>query len=157
MLARQKRVIESYVQVRAFLAAYPATGPLTYAGPSEVLDDVMKRLREYAGDQLRGRQLSVGELRRQEQLIQQLTDRHMRPIVTIARAQIEADSDVRLPEALKMPRAGIGVTRFLQACDAMIGAAKLFEATFVSNGLAPDFLAQFGAAKYELEATLGAR
>jgi hypothetical protein len=157
MYAKQQRVIESYVRVRAFLEAHPVTGPMSYAGPKEVLDEAVRRLREYAGDQVSGRQLNRAELRRQEQLIKRVMDRQMRPIVTIARAQIEPESDVRLPEALKMPRDGIGVTKFLQACDGMIAAAKPFEATFVANGLPVDFLAQFIAAKGELEAVLGTR
>ena len=157
MLAKQERVIESFVRVRAFLDVHPVTGPVGYAGPNEVLEAVVRRLREYAGDQLSGRQLNRAELLKQEQSIKRLVDRHMRPIVTIARAQIEPDSDVRLPEALKMPRAGIGVTKVLQACDAMIVAAKAFEATFVANGLPVDFLAQFTAARADLEGVLGTR
>lgn len=157
MIVKQKQTLEAFVRVRAFLEEHPLTGPLSYTGARETLDEVVSRLREYAGAQITGRELSRAELRRQEQLIQQLRDRHMRPIVTIARAQIEPESDVRMPAAIRMPRAGIGVTRFLQACDGMIEGARPFEAAFVANGLPADFLARFTAARSELERTLGGR
>jgi len=155
--AKQKQVIESFVRVQAFLGANPAPAPATYAGPAEVLDEAVRQLRSFAGDQVYGRQFSAAELRRQEQLMQRIVDRHMRPIVTIARAQIDAGSDVRLPEALKLPRSGIGVTKLLAAAQAMIEGARQFEALFVTNGRPADFIAQFVAATAELEQVLGAR
>lgn len=146
MYAKQKQVIESFVRVQAFLAAHPAPAPATYAGPAEVLDDAVRQLRTYAGDQVYGRQLSAAEVRRQHQVMKRLVDRHMRPIVTIARAQHGSDPDVRLPEALKLPRSGIGVMKLLAAAEAMIKAAREFEPTFVAAGRPADFLAQFEAA-----------
>jgi len=86
--AKQKQVIESFVRVQAFLRANPAPAPATYAGPAEVLDEPVRQLRSYAGDQVYGQQFSAAELRRQEQVMQRIVDRHIRPIVTIARAQI---------------------------------------------------------------------
>ncbi len=157
MKSNQKQNVEAFVRVRAFLEANPVTGPLSYAGPRETLEEVVRRLREYAGAQVTGRELSSAELRLQEQLIQRLIDRHMRPIVAIARAQIEPESDVRMPAAIRMPRAGARATRILQACDGMIEAARAFEAAFVANGLPADFLARFTTARNELEGVLGGR
>lgn len=157
MKVKQKQVLESLVRIQAFLEAHPVTGPLTYAGARETLDEVVRRLREFAGAQVTGRQLSSAELRRQRQLVQQLVDRHIRPVVAIARAQIEPDSDVRMPAAIRMPRAAGGITKFLQDCDGLIEAARPFEAAFVAHGLPADFLARLAAARTELERVLGAR
>ena len=157
MYTQQKQNLESFVRVRSFTDSHPVTGPLSYAGPREILDEVIRRLREHAGAQISGRELSRGESRRQRQLVRQIISRHMRPIVAIAHAQIEPDSDVRLPASLRMPRAGIGVTKILQASDGMIVAARPFEPVFVANGLPADFLARFTAARNELEAALGGR
>lgn len=157
MYAKQKQVIESFVRVQAFLAAHPAPAPATYAGPAEILDDAVRQLRTYAGDQVYGRQLSTAEVRRQQQAMKRLVDRHMRPIVTIARAQHEADPDVRLPEALKLPRSGLGVVKLLAAAEAMVKAARGFEATFVSNGRPADFIAQFEGAIAGLNDVLSVR
>lgn len=156
MIAQQKQRLEAFVRVQAFLGRHPVSGPLGYTGARETLDDVVRRLNEYAAAQITGRALSRGELRRQKQLIKQLIDRHMRPIVTVARAQIEPESDVRMP-AMRMPRSGVGVTKLLHACDGMIEAARRFEATFVANGLPADFLTRITAARNELENGLGDR
>lgn len=157
MMLKQKQTLEAFVRVLAFTDAHPVTGPLGYTAARATLDEVVRRLREHAGAQVSGRELSRGELRRQRQLARQLVDRHMRPIVTIARAQIEPESDVRMPAAIRMPRAGLGVTKLLQACDGMIEAAGPFEAAFVANGLPADFLARFTSARDELEGGLGSR
>lgn len=157
MIVKQKQNLESFVRVLAFLDEHPVDGPLGYTGPRATLDEAVRRLREHAGEQVTGRQLSRGELRRQKQLIKQLFDRHIRPIVTVARAQIEPDSDVRMPAAIRMPRANLGATKFLQQCDGIIEAARPFEAVFVANGLPADFLAQFTSVRDELERGLSGR
>ncbi len=64
MYATQKQVLESFVRVRAFLEAHPATGPLRYADAPATLDDARRRIRAYAGLQVSGRALSRAELRR---------------------------------------------------------------------------------------------
>ena len=157
MIAKQKQMLESFVRVRAFVEAHPVAGPLSYGGAPETLDEVVPRLREYAGAQITGQALSRAEIRLQAKLVQQLVDRHMRPIAAIARAQIEPESDVRMPAAIRMPRTGVGVTKMLQACDGMIAAARPFEAAFVANGLPADFLARFSSARNALESMLGGR
>ena len=156
MKQMEKQVIESFVRVRSFVDTHPVTGPLSYAGAVATLDDAIRRIRELAGAQVTGAVLSRGEVRLQRQLVRQLIDRHMRPIVAIAGAQIEPQSDVRIPAALRMPRTA-GVTRILQAADGMIEAARPFEATFVANGLPADFLARFTEARNALATVLGGR
>ena len=153
----QKQVMDSYIRVRAFLDAHPATGRLTYASSREMLDDVIRRLRAYAGAQLSGRELSRAEVRRQADQVALLLDHHMRPIVTIARSQIEPNSDKGLPAALRMPKVPIGPTKLFAACDGMLEAARQFEALFIANGLPQDFLAQFAAARDELERVASVR
>lgn len=157
MFATQKQVIESFVRVRAFLEAHPVTGELTYRGVQETLDEVIDRFWVHAGTQISGQALARAELRRRERLITRLRDRHMRPIVTIARAQVEPHSEVRLPVAVRMPKVRIGVTKMLQACDGMMGAARAFEAVLIENGLPSDFLSRFKSDRDELELTFARR
>jgi hypothetical protein len=156
MIAQQKQKLQAFVRVQAFVGAHPVVGPLSYTGARETLDDVVRRLNEYAAAQITGRELSRGELRRQRQLTRQLIDRHMRPIVTVARAQVEPESDVRMA-AMRMPNSGIGVTKLLHACDSMIEAARRYEAVFVASGLPADFLARITTARNDLENGLGDR
>lgn len=157
MLQQQKQSLESLVRVRAFMGRHPVTGPLTYGDAGTILDEVIQRCRELAGAQLTGKELSRGEARRQRQLVGQLLDEHVRPLVAIARAQVEPLADGRLPTTIRMPRAGSGVTKMLQACDGLIEAARPFESTFITLGLPADFLARFTAARHELATMLGGR
>ncbi|MBL8996262.1 MAG: hypothetical protein JNL44_03005 [Gemmatimonadetes bacterium] len=157
MYARQKQVLESFVRVRTFLEDYPATGWLTYSGARETLDEVLQRAFAHAGTQVSGPALHRGESSRQRHLMGRIRDRHMRPIVTIARAQIEPGSDVGLPVALRMPKVRLGVTLLLQACDGMMAAAVPFAEALIAHGLPSDFLARFEEAREELDRTRSRR
>jgi hypothetical protein len=153
----QKQVMDSFVRVRSFVETHPTTGALSDTHARAMLDDVLQRLRTYAGAQVSGRALSRAEVKRQRDQVGVILDRHMRPIVTIARAQIAPASDVGLPAALRMPKLPIGPTKVLAACDGMIEAARQFEAVFIANGLPEDFLAQFVSARDALERVMGDR
>ncbi len=157
MNRKQKQVMDSLVRVRAFLDAYPMTGSLSSASAREMLDDVVQRLRSYAGAQHSGRDGSRMELKRQEDQIALLLDEYIRPIVMIARAQIELGSDVGLPAGLRMPKLPLGPTKLIAVCDGMIEAARPHEKVFVANGLSADFLAQFASARDTLERVMGGR
>jgi hypothetical protein len=147
MIARQKQVLDSFVRVLAFLDAHPAPGAPGYDHARTTLDEVLERLRAHAGAQVSGRELSRAEVQRQADQIALLFDRHIRPIVTIARSQITPESDVGLPAALRMPKQPIGPTKVLAVCDGMIEAARQFDGVFLASGLPEDFLAQFAAAR----------
>ena len=157
MITKQFQNMESFIRVGDFLEQHPVTGPLTYAGPREVLADVVRRLNEYSGAQQSGRALSRAETLAQARLVQRIVQRHMRPIVAIARRQLDAEAEVQLPSSLRLPKPGARALRVLQACNGMIEAVRPYEALFVARGLPADFLAQFIAARDELAAALGGR
>ncbi len=94
---KQKQVMEAFLRVRTFLDEHPAPDALPYTSARGMLDDVLQRVPGLAGTHYRGRTLSRAEVQRQRDQIAQLLDQHIRPIVTIARARIEPDSDVGLP------------------------------------------------------------
>jgi hypothetical protein len=154
---RQKQVLDAFDRVRAFVGEHPVEGTPSYGGAVATLDEVVPQLREYAGLELAGHQLRQVESRRQAEMIARIRTDHLRTIVGIAKTQIEPDAEKRLPAAFRMPSVNIRATRMLQVCDAMVEAAKPFEAQFVSAGLAPDFLAQLQAARDELAAALHGR
>ena len=157
MIARQKQLLETFVRVQAFAAAHPVTGPLSYGTAPETLGEVVPRIREHASMQLTGRARSRAERHVQAKLVKQLLVRHMRPIAAIARAQFGSDINERMPVAIQMPPAGLGVTKVLQACDSMITAARPFEAVFIANGLPADFLARCIAVRDGIEGMLSDR
>ena len=86
MNQRQQQLMDSLVRVRAFLDAHPLAGMVNASSARQMLDEVEQRVRACAGAQHTGRDSSRMELRRQEDLIAQLLDQFIRPIVTIARA-----------------------------------------------------------------------
>ena len=151
METRQRQVLDAFERVRTFLDEHPASGVLTYASAQEMLDDVITRLRALASTQYRGRAESRAETRRQADQVELLVDQHIRPIVTIARAQIEPTSDVGLPAGLRMPKLPLNASQLLTVCDAMMEAARTNEAVFIANGLPADFLAQFASARRVLD------
>lgn len=153
MYAKQKQTLDSFVRIRAFTEAHPATGLLTYGRALEMFDDAHEQCRRHAATQVSGRALSRGAQRQERELVARIMDRHMRPIVTIALAQVDPDSDVRLPAAFRMPKASLGATKMLARCDAMIEMAGEFEAVMIEEGLPADFVAQFAAARAELAAS----
>jgi hypothetical protein len=155
--AIQKQVFESFVRVRAFLEAHPATGALTYRGAQEALYEALDRIWEHASTQGSGLAMGHAELRYQRQLMTRIRNRHMRPIVTIARAQIEPGSDVRASASFRMPKVRLGPTRMLAACDSMMEVARTFEDLLIESGLPSDYLARYQSDRDELQQTLARR
>ena len=154
---KQKERVNSFDRVRAFAAEHPVEGTPSYGTAVGTLDDVVPRIRAYAGVAVAGRQIRQVETRRQAEMIARIRIQHLRPIVVIARTQLEPDGEKRLPAAFRMPPVNIRATRMLQVCDSVLEAAKPFEAQFVANGLAPDFLAQLLGARDELADALHTR
>ncbi len=152
MFATQKQVIDSLVRIRAFIEAHPARGRLTYRGALEMFDDAFEEIRRCASTQLSGRMLGRASQRRQVDLVAQLRDVHMRPIVTIARAHLEFTADAGLSAAFRLPRGSMSLATMLQHCDGMIAMARRFESLFVAQGLPDDFLAEFVRAREALVA-----
>lgn len=152
-----KQLMDTLVRVRSFTDANPVQGSPSFASARAMLDDVVQRLRDHAQAQVTGQELRRAEVKRQKEQMSVLIDHHIRPIVAIARSQIAPQSDVGLPTALRMPRLPLSPTKMLAACDGMVEAARAFEAVFVANGLAPDFLAQLTAARDTLERVMGGK
>ena len=157
METRQRQVVEAFQRVRTFLDEHPAKGTLSYTSALAMLDDVIEKVRSLASMEYRGREVSRAETRRQAEQLQVLVDEHIRPIVTIARAQIESQSDVGLPAGLRMPSLPLNPSKAVTVCDGMLEAARPHEVLFVANGLPADFLAQFANARNELERLTGGR
>jgi hypothetical protein len=159
MLTRHVRILDSFVRVGVFMDEHPTTGPLSYGTNRAILQEAIDRVRAHAGKQETAHLLSTGELRRQEKMIAAIRRHHMRPIVATARGQIDVDpgSAERPAVAFRLPRGRPRATRMIEASDAMLLGAKRFEATFIAEGLPPNFIARFQAARDELVAALGDR
>lgn len=144
MEGREKQRIESYQRVQTFLQVRPAPAPATYGEPKQVLDQVIAQLTDHSSGQVVGTRLSQAEMRRQETLVKQLRERHLRPIVAIARASVGDQPGIE--KALRMPATALGVVKLLAEANAIKEAAALYQPTFVKFGRPADFIAQLSAA-----------
>src|SRR5947207_337583 len=133
-----------YLRVKAFLIGNPAPAPAAYAEQQQVLDDVVAQLTGHSTSQASGGHLSQAEIKKQESLIRALRVDHLRPIVTIAKANVEDHPGIE--KALRMPAGGLSVTRLLTEANAIHDAAMLYPPVFVKNGRPENFLDQLGAA-----------
>jgi hypothetical protein len=153
MEAKQKQLIESYRRVQAFLTRNPAPAPATYAEPKEVLDAVVAELTGHSSAQAVGRRLSQAEFVRQNTLMTTLRNKHLKPIVAIARATMTGLPGI--DKALRMPPT-CGVIRLVAEATAIAEAATKYEPAFVKNGRAATFLEDLKTAIQALdESTVG--
>jgi len=157
MNAQQLQVLQSFVRVRVFLDEQPMRGSIDSRHARAMLDDALRRAREHAATQEGAPSSGRAALRRQQDLVQRIRDEHMRPIVTIARAQMEPGSDVGLSASLRMPTGKLGLQELLQWCDGMLETVRPFEALFISNGMPSDFLARFAQSRTDLVRTMTVR
>ena len=141
MQGSQKQLIEAYQRVQAFLGANPAPDPASYAEPKRVLDEVVAELMDHSSAQVSGQQSSQAEKRRQDAAMRTLRDRHMRPIVRVARFAIQLDPGIE--QDLRMPTSTLGVVKLLSAAKTMREKAAPYKEVFVKNGLPADFLERF--------------
>lgn len=157
MLSTQKQTFESFVRIRTFLDAHPAAGPLTYRSALAMFDDALRKFRAHATARSASGALRRAAEREQRELSVQLRDRHMRPLVTIARAQVGTGSATSLSSAFRLPNVKTPITRLLQAADGMLDVARQFEPMLIEQGLPEDFLAQFAGARDALQETTARR
>lgn len=155
MQTRQKQVIEAYRRVQKFLQDHPASPPTSYAEPKELLDAVVAKLTDHSFAQVSGLKMSQAEARRLESLVQRLRDRHLKPIVAIARAQMADRPGIE--KALRMPPAGLSVLKLVAEAQHIRDAAAIYGPAFVKNGRPENFLDTLGEAIAETENAFGGR
>ncbi len=157
MKDRQARTWESFGRAQAFLEKHPL--PATFdVGPARAtLRDAIKRAAAYAATQDGAPAMNRGERSRQQQQVTRIRDRHMRPLVVIARGQEDPETAVATRAAFRLPKVSISIIAFLTACDGMIETARNYREVFVAEGRPPDFLKRFEAARDELQETVDRR
>jgi hypothetical protein len=144
VLKKQTLLIQMYLRVKTFLKGNPPPAPVTYAEQEQVLDDVVAQLGSHSTSQASGGHLSQAEIKRQQKLIEKLRVDHLRPIVAIARANVENHPGIE--KALRMPAGGLGVIRLLAEAEAIRTAAALYPPVFVKDGRPENFLDQLSVA-----------
>jgi hypothetical protein len=147
MRARQWRSFESLVRVRVFLTELAPRGTLSFDHALGKLDEAIATLRGFAASQYTAPAQTRAEAARQKELISKLLLDHMAPIVTITRSQMEPGKDPALPTMFRMPRGRVTVVRAIVIADAMMVQAAPFSDLLIAEGMPPDWLARFKAAR----------
>ena len=128
-----------------------ALGTLNASGYRRILDDVVTTLSSHAVNQAASKRIGSGETAKQRVLRNALKVNHMRPIATVAAAQLK-----QVPEfvAFKMPPANSTSRQLIAAAGAMAAAAAAYEKTFIDAGVPEDFVAELRAAADALDASV---
>ena len=119
-----------------------------------ILDDSVATLSAHAVTQTSSRRAAAAETVKERVLRNNLKINHMRPIATVAQAQLR-----QVPEflALKMPPKNCNSRGLIAWASAMQSAAAVNESAFVDAGLPKDFLSRLGTATKSLETALATR
>jgi hypothetical protein len=155
MQYRQKKVIESFQRVQAFLGANPPPAPASYAEPQQVLEDVITKLGDHSTNQVSGKRLSQAEQRRQESLKKKLREQHLRPIAAIARAHVAETPGIE--KALHYPPGNMALLDLIATSKSIRDSIEQYQSLFIKNGRPADFLAQLDAAIAALAACVVSR
>ncbi|MEP6622750.1 MAG: hypothetical protein ABJE47_25740 [bacterium] len=152
MQSSHAAVLSMLTRVQRFLEANAAAlGAIDQSAYSTVLNDAVAALSEHDVSQSISKRAQAANTAKQRVLRNALKLNHMRPIATIAGVQLS-----QVPEfaALRMPRANSTSRALIAVAGAMSDAASPHAPTFISGGLAPDFLAQLHTAASALELSL---
>jgi hypothetical protein len=141
---KQKRAIESFLRVQAFLISHPAPTPFDFSTGKSELDAVIDELAAQSLVQAAGRRNSRQETQRLKRAIEVLRLHHLRPIVRIARATMRNRTGIQA--ALRTPRGNMPVVKLLQESRAIRMVAEQNSSVFLQKGRPQDFLAQLDAA-----------
>jgi len=121
----------------------PALGDINASGYRKILDDVVGKLSAHAADQTTTKRTAAAEAAKERVLRNALKLNHMRPIATVANAQLRQVPDF---VALKMPPRNATSRTLITWAAAMKTAAGEYSDAFVGAGLPADFLDQLQAA-----------
>jgi hypothetical protein len=152
MQTAHSTVLNTLMRVQRFMdTSADALGALNESGSRRTLDDVVTSLSSHAVNQAASKRVGSAETAKQRVLRNALKVNHMRPIATVAKAQLK-----QVPEflALKMPAANTTSRRLIAAAGAMAVAAKNYAKTFTDAGNPADFLQQLQTAASALDASL---
>jgi hypothetical protein len=131
-----------------------ALGDINQSGYRKILDDVIDKLSGHAADQTTTKRTAAAETAKERVLRNALKLNHMRPIATVASAQLRQVPDFA---ALRMPPKTSTSRALISWAAAMKSAAGEYADAFVGAGLAADFLDQLQSSADALGNSLTSR
>ena len=155
MQSSHQSVLNTLVRVQRFLDSHDSLlGSVNQSGYRGVLDEAAAALSEHAAVQTTSKRTSASEAAKERVLRSALKLNHMRPIATVAAAQLS-----HAPQfvALKMPPTNATSRALIAWASSMSTAASAYTSIFVAAGLPADFDAELLAASNALAETIGNR
>ena len=144
MKSSQATTLNTLTRVQRFLDANgPSLGDINASGYRKILDDVIDKLSAHAANQTTTKRTAAAESAKERVLRNALKLNHMRPIATVAGAQLRQVPDFA---ALKMPPKNATSRLLIAWTAAMKNAAGEYVSAFVGAGLPADFLDQLRSA-----------
>ena len=132
----------------------PSRGDINASGYRKILDDVVGKLSGHAADQTTTKRAAAAEAAKERVLRNALKLNQMRPIATVASAQLRQVPDFA---ALRMPPKNATSRTLISWAAAMKTAAGEYANAFVGAGLPADFLDQLQSAADALGNSLTSR
>ena len=132
----------------------PALGDINTSGYRKILDDVVDKLSGHAANQTTTKRVAAAESAKERVLRNALKLNHMRPIATVAAAQLRQVPDFA---ALKMPPKNATSRTLISWAAAMKAAGGEYTDAFVGAGLPAGFLDQLQNAADALSNSLISR
>ncbi len=152
MKASHAATLNTLTRVQRFLDQNGSSlGDINASGYRKILDDVVARLSAHAADQTTTKRAASAEAAKERVLRNALKLNHMRPIATVAAAQLRQVPDFA---ALKMPPRTATSRTLITYAAAMKSAAGEYADAFIGAGLPSDFLTQLQSASDSLSNSL---
>ncbi len=155
MQSTHATILNTLTRVQRFLDLNgPTLGNINDSGYRAVLDDVVTTLSAHAITQTTSKRVGAAETAKERVLRNALKLNHMRPIATVAAAQLR-----QVPEflALKMPPITSTSRALIAWAGAMGAAASTYSKTFVDAGLSESFLTDMQTAAATLNTAITSR
>jgi len=153
--ASHASTLNTLTRVQRFLDINgPSLGDINASGYRKILDDVVDKLSGHAADQTTTKRAASAEAAKERVLRNALKLNHMRPIATVANAQLRQVPDF---VALKMPAKTATSRTLIAWAAAMKAAAGEYASAFVGAGLPADFLDGLQSAADALSNSLTSR
>jgi hypothetical protein len=148
-------VLNTLTKVQRFLDENGTSlGTINQSGYRVILDDVVAKLSSHAANQTTSKRVGAAQTAKERVLRNALKLNHMRPIATVAAAQLSQVPDFL---ALKMPPKNSTSPSLVAWAALMHKAASEYTDAFIGAGLPADFLAQLQGASDLLTDAIGTR
>ena len=151
----QRKALAALRRIQVFLDAHSDRVAVVNAGGARsALNDVTQKLETLVDVQDQTPFVRKSEMEAEIKARTDLRDKHMRPIARIAKLELRSVQE--FPQ-LKLPHVSVDSQTLIAWARAMATAAGKYSQTFITNGLAADFVAALVAATEPVQQALDLR